>query len=119
MTATTDFIVNVGSLVAVLIVIAIMWNAISFQINEQKKFLANDIAKKVSFLIMESYEKGWSNASFEYGGKVFIGKGVVFAGVDGQESYFPYPLELNASGEFTFTKEVHCSGKERITCGGS
>lgn len=119
MTATTDFIVNVGSLVAVLIVIAVMWNAIGFQINEQKKFLANDIAKKVSFLIMESYEKGYSNASFEYGGKVMIGKGAVFTSVDGQESYFPYPLELNATGEFAFTSEIHCSGKEMVVCGGS
>jgi hypothetical protein len=119
MTATTDFIVNVGSLVAVLIVIAIMWNAISFQINEQKRFIANDIAKKVSFLIMESYEKGGSNASFERGGKVKVGKGAVFVSVDGQESYFPYPLELNATGDFVFTNEIHCSGKERVVCAGS
>jgi len=119
MTATTDFIVNVGSLVAVLIVIAIMWNAISFQINEQKRFIANDIAKKISFLIMESYEKGESNASFERGGKVKVGKGAVFVSVDGQESYFPYPLELNATGDFVFTNEIHCSGKERVVCAGS
>lgn len=119
MTATTDFIVNVGSLVAVLIVIAIMWNVISFQINEQKKLIANDIAKEVSFLIMKSYENGKSNMSFERGGTVFIGKGVVFVNVDGQESYFPYPAELNASGEFVFTREINCSGKEMIVCAGS